>query len=284
MPDGYLYFSSMDESGENPDGSTMPTWGGHLWRIGATGRWEHLAVAREALIAVAGGGPYVYALGYFNHVVYQYDTRSGAVKAKTVGAAGGHVSRNFFADERGHVFVPRVVLDGTTPAAFLVELDSALQEIASQPLPEYFERGGDDSHGIVAIHPGEAGQWLFATGKGRLYRVTTKPGAPSTLSDLGWFHPAGSRYVASMFRDPADGTLFGVSSTSSWGDARFEWIARGANGATVAEFLYGQSAFPDSALIYGSITRDAMGRYYVVGTMKYKPLVLQVTPRGTDGH
>lgn len=104
MPDDNLYFASMDESGENADGSRLPDWGGHLWRVGPSGRWEHLAAAREALIAVAGGGPFVYALGYFNHVVYQYDTRTGAVKAKTVGAAGGHVSRNFFADERGHVF------------------------------------------------------------------------------------------------------------------------------------------------------------------------------------
>jgi hypothetical protein len=71
----------MDESGENSDGSRLPDSGGHLWRIGPSGRWEHLAVAREALIAVAGGGRFVYALGYFNHVVYQYDTQTGAVNA-----------------------------------------------------------------------------------------------------------------------------------------------------------------------------------------------------------
>ncbi len=56
MPDGFMYFSSMDESGENPDGSTLPTWGGHLWRLQRAGLpWEHLASARQALIAVAGG-------------------------------------------------------------------------------------------------------------------------------------------------------------------------------------------------------------------------------------
>jgi sugar lactone lactonase YvrE len=40
MPDGYLYFASMDESGERGDGSKMPIWGGHLWRVGPSGRWE----------------------------------------------------------------------------------------------------------------------------------------------------------------------------------------------------------------------------------------------------
>src|SRR5229473_700087 len=106
--DGYQYFSSMDESGENEDGSKLPTWGGHLWRRGRGPGWEHLAATREALIAVATGGPYVYALGYFNHVLYQFDTRTRRLRSVTVGSAGGHVSRNFFVDARGHAFVPRI--------------------------------------------------------------------------------------------------------------------------------------------------------------------------------
>src|SRR5207244_299265 len=55
--DGFLYFSSMDESGEADDGSKLPTWGRHLWRRGPSGVWEHLAATPEALIAVATGGP-----------------------------------------------------------------------------------------------------------------------------------------------------------------------------------------------------------------------------------
>ena len=31
--DGHLYFASMDEQGENEDGSKLPTWGSHLWRL-----------------------------------------------------------------------------------------------------------------------------------------------------------------------------------------------------------------------------------------------------------
>ena len=195
---------------------------------GPVGRWEHLAAAREALIAVAGGGPYVYALGYFNHVRLSVRHPVGAVNAKTVGAAGGHVSRNFFADDRGHVFVPRVVREGpATLTASLVELDAGLREVSSQPMAEYFERGLDDSHGIVAVHPDGVGGWFFATGKGRLYHVEPQASGPFRLVDRGWFHPAGSRYVASMFRDASDGRLFGVAYASSWGHVQFEWVTRG---------------------------------------------------------
>jgi hypothetical protein len=281
MPDGYLYFASMDESGEKGDGSRLPRWGGHLWRIGARGRWQHLAAVPHALIAVAAGGPYVYALGYFDHVVYQFDTRTGRMSAKTksVGSAGGHVSRNFFADDRGHVFVPRVVQNGPTPQASLVELDSSLDEVISTPLPEYFERGRDQSHGIVALHPDGEGGWHFATGKGRLYRVRgAAAGGPATVIDQGWYHPAGPRYVASMFRTH-DGWLHGAAEIPKSGGRRFEWVSRDPAGdSTVAPFPYGQrTGFTHAALVYGSITRDASGRMYVVGTMNYKPIVLQVT-------
>lgn len=286
MRDGYMYFASMDESGERSDGSRLPDWGGHLWRIGPAGKWEHLARAREALIAVAAGGGFVYALGYFNHVVYQYDTRTGAVNAKTVGSAGGHVSRNFFADDRGHVFVPRVrvVRDSrsTRAEASLVELDTKLQELHAEPIHEYFERSPDESHGIVAVSPDGAGGWYFATGKGRLYRVLQKVEGPSTLMDLGWYHPSGSRYVASMHRDAKAGTLYGASLTSSYGARSFELVSRQPGGkARVSALPYGdRQAWPDEAVLYGSMTYDLLGRFYIVGAMRSKPVVLQVTPPG----
>src|SRR5262249_53247569 len=60
--DGYQYFSSMDETGEKEDGSRLPLWGGHLWRRGPSGVWEHLAATPQALIAVATGSSFVYSL------------------------------------------------------------------------------------------------------------------------------------------------------------------------------------------------------------------------------
>ncbi len=68
-PDNDLYFASMDEEGESANGTHMPRWGGHLWRLKLdTYQWQHLFTAPEALIAVAAGGRFIYALGYFGHV------------------------------------------------------------------------------------------------------------------------------------------------------------------------------------------------------------------------
>jgi hypothetical protein len=278
--DGYQYFASMDETGEEEDGSKLPTWGGHLWRRGPSGVWEHLASTPQALIAVATGGSYVYSLGYFDHVLYQFDTRTKRLRSVTVGAAGGHVSRNFFVDDRGHAFVSRITATtAANPRAALVEFDTDLKEIGTQPLGEYFEGSPSDSHGIVAVSPDGGHGWFFTTGKGRLYHE--EPGATGafSLADLGWIHPAGPRYPASMFRDDRSGSLYAVTMPSHNGGTAFEWIARPTTGkTTVARFPYGATPdFPMAALVYGSMTRDSNGRLYVVGTMAYKPLVLQVT-------
>ena len=277
--DGLQYFASMDEAGENDDGSKLPTWGGHLWRRTRAGAWQHLAATPEALIAVAAGGPYVYALGYFNHVLYQYDVRSGRMRSTVVGSAAGHVSRNFFADDRGHVFAPKVTA-ASAPEAALVEYDANLQAVATHPLGEYFEKGLNDSHGIVGIVPDGRGGWFFTTGKGRLYHEQPDDAGRSTLADLGWMDGRGPKYPASLFRNPGTGALYAVAMPSNDGGMEFEFIVRfDAGQATSRPLPYGSSGkFPGPALLYGSTSQDVQGRLYVVGSMNYKPVVLQVSP------
>ena len=141
-PDGLLYFASMDEQGEATDGSRLPTWGSHLWRVRPDGGdWEHLLAAPEGLIAVAGGGPFIYALGYFDHALFQYDCRTGSVRSVRVGAEGGHISRNFLADDRGHAYVPRLrryTIGGEAAMrTTLVEYDEALRERNETPIRHY---------------------------------------------------------------------------------------------------------------------------------------------------
>jgi hypothetical protein len=279
--DGYQYFASMDESGEADDGSKLPVWGGHLWRRGPTGAWEHLLATREALFAVASGGPFIYTVGYFNHVLYQFDTRTKKVQSVTVGAAGGHVSRNFFADDRGHAFVTRITYARPAPPqARLVEYDADLKEVGVSPLREYFDRDVMESHGIVAIHPDGHGGWFFTTSRGRLYQEQPSETGPATVTDLGWFSPNGARYIASMFRDETTGMLYGAAMPDGDGALAPEWITRIPGGeGTIAPLPYGTAPqFPHGALLYGSMARDPQGRMYVVGSMNFKPLVLQITP------
>jgi hypothetical protein len=278
--DGYQYFSSMDETGEKEDGSKLPMWGGHLWRRGPSGAWEHLAATQQALIAVATGGSFVYSLGYFDHVLFQFDTRTKRLRSVSVGSADGHVSRNFFVDDRGHSYVSRVSKIGPENfRAALVEFDTDLKEVGTRPLDEYFESGPSDSHGIVAVSPDGSHGWFFTTGKGRLYHEESNPHGTFTLTDLGWVHPAGPRYPASMFRDDRTGSLYVVAMAGHYGGRTCEWITRLASGqTTVAPFPYGDAPdFPSGVLLYGSMTRDTNGRFYVVGTMNYKPVILQVT-------
>ena len=94
--------------------------------------WEHLLKTKEALIAVGGGGRWVYALGYFGHVLYQFDTQTKQVQSVRVGSVGGHISRNFLVDLNGHAYVPRIRPRPTAEnpkalAAELVEWDEQLQ-------------------------------------------------------------------------------------------------------------------------------------------------------------
>src|SRR5690606_23636736 len=62
--DGYLYFASMDEDGEAADGSVDPTWGSWMWRTRVSDDlWEPLFHVPKAIVAVAGYGSDIFALG-----------------------------------------------------------------------------------------------------------------------------------------------------------------------------------------------------------------------------
>jgi hypothetical protein len=59
--DGWLYFASTDEDGENASANLPPRWGGHLRRIDPrTNQWRHLIATGGGLIAAAGVGRYIY--------------------------------------------------------------------------------------------------------------------------------------------------------------------------------------------------------------------------------
>jgi len=277
--DARLYFASMDERGEREDGSALPTWGGHLWRIDPAGRWEHLLHTPEALIAVSPAGRRVFALGYWGHALYSYDTRDGKARRATVGSVGGHISRNFVTDARGHAYVPRVArtADGTLSAS-LVEYDGELREIAATPLEHYLGTGAPEkNHGITGHAWLPDGRIAFTTARGHLYLVTPQRDGPSRVEPLGWFHPEGESYAPSLFA--YGGTvLAGVVRQRS----RFDWVVFEVRSRIgIAQPL--DTLGLRNVLLYGSVSRDDAGRMYVVGWASngrggQRPLALQLTP------
>ncbi len=280
--DGWLYFASTDEEGENPDTEALPRWGGHLWRIHPDNyTWQHLFAVREGLVAVSGAGRYVYALGYWGHVLYQYDTESGNARRVVVGSVGGHVSRNFLADMRGYAYVPRLSAgaDGKISAS-LTEYDPDLKEIAVTPLEYYLgSRSPGSNHGIIGLAYLSDGRMLFTTHVGYLYMIEPQDRAAAKVTAVGWFHPNGATYAPSLFSLGGGNIVAGVVSRHGG----FDWV--------VFDLSSGLSrAFPldtenlQKVLLYGSVTRDNAGRVYAVGWAEMenrheqRPLVLQIDP------
>jgi hypothetical protein len=278
------------------DGNVAPKWGGHLWRLQPKNRhWEHLYSVPEGLVAVAGNGNWIYALGFWDHVLYQYNVQKVTWRRVRVGSVEGHVSRNIVVDRRGHVYVPRVrawrpgeaaAHPPTEPlSAELVEFDVDLKEVGSTPLSYYADtesgaRRARDSHGLVGLSYLADGSIVVTTHVGYLYRITPADRGAAKVQAFGWLHPDGASYASSLF--PVDGNryLTGVVTTQEAGP---QWI--------VYDLLTRQShvqAFTGfdtrDTLLYGSSTRDDIGRFYVVGMQKndphgYKPILLQVQMR-----
>ena len=300
-PDNFLYFASMDEEGEVPTGGRPPTWGGHLWRLkpGAS-TWEHLLATREALIAVGRGDRFVYALGYFGHVLYRFDTSSGDVKQLRVGSVDGHISRNFIVDYRGHAYVPRLTaetdaLGRRVVRVALVELSSDLREIKATPIDYDLYVHADnptESHGIIALQEMNDGSWFFTTHVGFLFHVIPPPkgaasdaNAPAEVVRVSWSHPNGRTYPASLFTSDGTRTLLGLAhdSLASGASGTYQWLT-----CDVTELACRVAPFEvtdldrdtiSRTLLYGSMTQDAQHANYVVGIGAGGPMILRVEPR-----
>jgi hypothetical protein len=288
--DGLLYFASMDESGEVPDGTRLPTWGSHLWRIDPAGDgWEHLQAVPEGLIAVAGGGRYVYCLGYFGHVLYQYDTRTGQMRRTAAGSVGGHVSRNLLSDRYEHVYAPSVRERSVTgepggAGQYLVELvewDENLRELGRTRIFHYGLTRDDSSHGIVGLVDMADGSLLFLTDQGYLYRIMPRAGSAAEVRGLGWFHPEGTAYAPSLFT--FDGVRY-VVGAGRRPRRPWEWIvfdlATETSRATRLDIgsAVSNAGSDDDLLLYGSNVRDGQGSFYLGGWLASRPLLLRIRP------
>jgi hypothetical protein len=277
--DGGVYFASTDEDGEAEDGSAPPRWGGHAWRLdAATRNWKHLFATNEGLVAASAAGRYVYYLGYFNHVLFQYDTVTGDLRRLVVGSIAGHVSRNFLADANGHAYVPRLVLgDRGEAIAELVEFGPGLDEVGVTPL-EFYLGGGEagQNHGITAVMKQGDGKLYFLTARGYLYEVQPRNDRAAAVRPIGWFHPDGESYAPSLFATDDPQRLVGVTQRG----VDFAWVVYDLASRRSIASRFDTNGLQD-VLLYGSETRDDQGRYYLVGWAGdgrggQRPLLLQV--------
>ena len=296
--DGELYFTSMDEEGENPSSLSLPRFGSHLWRHRpGTEGWEHLASAPQALISLTGAGRYVYALGYYGHVLHRYDTRTRDWRHVEVGSLGEHVSRNILFDRLGYVHVPRIKPRPDAPGGVGVELvryDASLTERGSLPLDDYFPaKNARESHGIISYSYLLDDSLLFATHTGCFYRLYPSQGT-HRIEKLGRLleNPANPKplYPSSLFAYSGQTHFVTAAELDTRvNDSRFAWFvidlpARSARrwslrppepspGAPRMSFA--------TALIYGSQTRDNDGDVYIVGQTHWKDgqaLALRIRP------
>ena len=306
-PDGYLYFASSDETGADMSGSVGPKWASHLWRIrpGSDGsRWEHLLTTPESLIAVAVGGRHIYALGWFGHVLYRYDTKTGNVVSTRVGSMAGHISRNLVTDARGHAYVPRLYFTTEIPskvAVDLVEFDSDLNEVAAVELPHYLMGQPKDSHGITGVQPMADGSIIFVTFTGYLYQITPQAGGPSLVTEIGSFHPIRPVPIETLFTYDGRRYLVSIARIDEPGKSSTEWLVYDLEKKTSAAepFLSrieplpttfasgtfphrdpGKAMEPNEVSFYGCATRDDRGNFYVVGRASYTPVIVRIQPPG----
>lgn len=291
--DGYLYFTSQDEQGESTDGFANPTWGGWLWRMRAPDyQWEPLFHADQGLIAVAGYGTDIYALGYHNHILHHFDTRTAKHTQVVVGSARGHISRNFMVDRMGHAFVPRVtqgLLHSDPLTVELVQYDTQLRKVGTTKLEHYLTPNPADSHGVISFVNMQDGSIIFATHHGYLYRINApvQAGRVSAVTPIGFFHPQGERYTPTMHTYDGRRYLMGVvkAEPQEAGKPAFEWVVYdlylNQSKALPLEIPLPETHSALNLLVYGSMTRDMKGDFYIVGTHLNArlPLLLKLSPR-----
>ena len=116
---------------------------------------------------------------------------------------------------------------------------------------------------------------------GDLYRITPRDTGPAEVTLLGTIDPTVDAYAPSLFTFAGERYLLSAARRKkrAKGDKRF-WVW------AVFDLESGQSQildFPISGkpLVYGSITRDRAGRFYMVGRHKAPdgrkgPLLLQL--------
>jgi len=311
--DGNLYFASQDETGEKSDGSANGKEGGYLMRVNrSTGKVESVLQTKTALISIGCSGRYIYALGYFGSMIYQFDTKLQSTRNVLIPNYGGHVSRNILVTPTGHVLALRVTgttLDDTRPGTNwtppvaqdqatdqietseegtlrrrvlveLVELDPNLKELHAWPMKGYEAHGDTSSHGITSFASLMDGSLLFTTQNGLLWRVHASDGKPDRLESFGWIHPDGESSSTAMFAPTGNDYVIAVTKIGRRFDLLVYYL-RLRESVPLTLDLDSDKVFNQPLhLLFGSETLDDFGNAYIAGWKRmptgYEPLALQL--------
>jgi hypothetical protein len=265
--DGYLYFSSFDESGESE--GVNPKWGGNLWRKKPQDKnWQHVLATEEALVAVNTNGRYVYALGYWDHVLYQYDTQTDKVNRVVVGSVQEHVSRNFIVDELGHSYVPQLLEnDYNEEEAYLVEYDVHLKQVERYPMPSYQSNNINKHHGIVAYTSMKNGDIYFTSSEGSLFQIKPFEKGANKMVNKGFMHPDGVAYVASLYTFEGGSYVAGIARPNR--SKKFEWIIYNVEADLSINFDLNTEKYK-GLLLYGSSVKNKQGDFFAGGWTRIK--------------
>src|SRR5205085_3083987 len=98
---------------------------------------------------------------------------------------------------------------------------------------------------------------------------------PADVAAVGWFHPDGPSYPASLFALDGKRYLAGVVQMPG----RFDWVTYDlqTKQSTAEQLpLKEVEIDPTKTLLYGSLARDDQGACYIVGLTNNRPLALKV--------
>ena len=160
-----------------------------------------------------------------------------------------------------------------------MEFDVDLKEVSSTPLSYYADTEGGarrarNSHGLVGLSYLADGSIVVTTHVGYLYRITPADRGAAKVQAFGWLR---WRFLCKFAVPRRRQSVFD----------RGRYDSRSGPAMVVYDLLTRQShvqAFTGydtrDTLLYGSSTRDDIGRFYVVGTQKndprpYKPILLK---------
>jgi hypothetical protein len=292
--DGFVYFTSMNETGESWRDNRLPQYGGRLWRLQPEKKaWEQVMTTPEALIALETTGRYVYALGYWGHVLYQFDTQSGRTERLQIGSDCGHVSRNFLVDLREHAYVPKVISKtGSTECraedmvVSLAEVSPTMQVIAEHALPDYLgNTTAHQSQGITAYAYRQDTSIIFSNMNGDLYHLIAHGDQPALVLPLGKLLPGAKSQITNLVNLDGKSLLGAAAVLRGKHEKGLHWLVHDTS--TMDTEAIPINLPPDlqqfkAILLYGSGIRDGQGHAYVGGRIqhqdgKIRPLLLRLS-------